>query len=493
MSLGKPVPGADGTHTPVVRNEYGVPQETGGLARGLSLRHIQFIGLGAAIGTGLFYGSASAIQKAGPSVLLVYVIAGAAVFMVMRALGEMAVRHPIPGSFGQYASRYLGPFAGFVTGWSYTFEMIVVAVADVTAFGIYMGFWFPDTPRWIWVAAVICFIGAINTRNVKVFGELEFWLTIVKVSAIVAMILGGLVLMAKGVSYQPGTSAGIHNLTSHGGFAPNGIGGMVASLAVVVFAFGGVENIGITAGEAAEPKRAIPKAINSVPVRILLFYVLALGVVMALVPWNAITGEASPFVQIFSSLGVPAAPSILNAVVITAAVSAINSDTFGAGRMLYGLAQQGHAPKAFASVSKHGVPWLTVLVMCGALVIAAILNAVMPKNVFDLIASIATFATVLVWFMILLAHIAMRREIAAKNRPESEFKVPMWPIASYASLVFMVFVVLVLGWFPETRIALIVGAVWVVLLAIAYKLWVKDEGRTVHELTDETQVMKPVR
>ncbi|WP_116113551.1 amino acid permease [Austwickia chelonae] len=468
------------------QNEVSSSTPERGLVRGLSLRHIQFIALGSAIGTGLFYGSAEAIAKAGPAVIITYLIGGAAVFMVMRALGEMAVRHPVPGSFGQYAARYLGPFAGFVTGWSFAFEMIVVAVADVTAFGMYMSFWFPHTPQWIWVCSVILFIGAVNTRKIKVFGELEFWLTIVKVGAIIAMILGGIALMVKGVSFAPGVDVGPENLTSHGGFAPHGIGGVLAALTIVMFAFGGVESVGITAGEADDPKRAIPKAVNSVPVRILLFYVCTMVVIMSLVPWNQINNKASPFVQIFSALGVPAAASVLNVVVISAALSAINSDTFAAGRMLYGLAQQGQAPKAFASVSRHGVPWLTVIVMCVALLLAAVLNALMPEDVFRTIASIATFATVWVWIMILLSHIAMRREIAAQGRAASEFPVPFWPVASYAAVAFMAFVIVMLGWFPDTRVALVVGLVWMLFLLVAYRVWVREDGRAQPELVDET-------
>lgn len=472
-----------------------VDQETSqGLKRGLSLRHIQFIALGSAIGTGLFYGSANAIAAAGPAVIVDYLIAGAVVFMVMRSLGEMAVRHPVSGSFGHYASRYLGPFAGFVTGWTYTFEMIVVSVADVTAFAIYMGLWFPDTPRWIWIAAVICFVGAVNTRNIKVFGELEFWLTVIKVTAIVAMIAGGLALMIRGVSYKQGVTVGLENLVSHDGFAPTGLGGMITALAVVMFAFGGVENVGITAGEAADARRAIPKAINSVPIRILVFYVMTMIVIMSLVPWNQITGEASPFVQIFVALGIPAAPSILNLIVISASISAINSNTFGAGRMLYGLAQHRHAPAAFGRVSRNGVPWLTVLVMCGALVVAAVLNAVMPESVFFVIASIATFSVVLVWCMILFAHISMRRELVRKNRPPSAFPVPLWPVASLCAVAFMAFIVIVLGTLPETRVALVVGVVWVALLAIAYRFGVRGEGRQrleLHDHTDSVPVVKP--
>ncbi len=465
--------------------------ESADLARGLSLRHITFIALGSAIGTGLFYGSASAIEKAGPAVIVAYLIAGAAVYMVMRALGEMAVRHPVSGSFGQYAARYLGPFAGFVTGWTFAFEMIVVAVADVTAFGVYMQFWFPESPRWIWVVAVILLIGAINTRKVKVFGEMEFWLTIVKVGAIIAMIVGGLALMVMGTSFESGQPVGLGNLVNHGGFAPGGVAGVIASFAIVVFAFGGVESVGITAGEAQDPGRAIPRAINQVPFRILIFYVMTMVVIMSLVPWNHITADASPFVQIFTALGIPAAASILNVVVITAAISAINSDTFGAGRMLFGLAKQGQAPAAFASVSRNGVPWLTVLVMCAALAVGAVLNAVIPENVFEVIASIATFATVFVWLMILLAHIAMRREIARTGLAESTYRTPLWPLASYFAVGFMIFVFGVLGWFPDTRVALIVGAVWIVLLAVAYATRIKGEGRRIPDLRDQADASLP--
>ncbi|MDN6799442.1 MAG: amino acid permease [Propionibacterium sp.] len=441
------------------------------LKRGLSLRHIQFIALGSAIGTGLFYGSASAIQSAGPLVLLAYVIAGAAVFMVMRALGEMAVREPIPGSFGAYATRFLGPFAGFVTGWTFVFEMIVVAIADVTAFGVYMGFWFPDTPKWIWIVAVILLIAGINTRNVKGFGELEFWFSLIKVTAIIAMIGGGCLLLILGMGMGGGEHAGVDNLWINGGFAPRGIEGLLAALTVVVFAFGGIETVGITAGEASDPRTAIPRAINTVPARILLFYVGTLAIVMSLVPWQSITGEASPFVQIFTSLGIPAAASILNVVVITAALSAINADTFGAGRMLYGLAQQGQAPKAFGRVSGSGSPWLAVVVMCAALGVGAVLNAVIPGEVFVLIASLATFATVWVWLMILLAHLRMRSQIEHEGLEESAFRVPLWPVGSWLAVAFICLVIVLLGWFPTSRIALIVGLVWLCLLGICYLVY----------------------
>lgn len=446
------------------------------LQRGLNTRHIRFLALGSAIGTGLFYGSATAIKMAGPSVLLAYIVAGIAIYIVMRALGEMAVQNPVSGSFSHYASQYIGPLAGFTTGWTYVFEMIIVALADVTAFGIYMGFWYPDVPRWIWILSLIMFLGAINLIHVKVFGELEFWLSIVKVSAIVAMILGGIGLMFYGFHADHSSVVpGIQNLWIYDGFMPHGIAGLVACLSVVVFAFGGIEIIGITAGESQDPKTTLPQAINAVPVRILLFYVLTIFVLMSIFPWNQIGSQGSPFVQIFENLGIQSAATILNIVVITAAVSAINSDVFGAGRMLYGMANRGQAPRVFQKLSRNGVPWMTVVVMAGVLLIGVVLNYLIPENVFMIIASIATFATVWVWLMILLSQVAMRRKLSTAEIKALDFPVIGWPYAPAFAIGFMVFILVMMGYFPDSRPAIYVGITWLVLLMIAYRIWVKPQ------------------
>ncbi|KAF1023775.1 MAG: Proline-specific permease ProY [Acinetobacter bereziniae] len=417
--------------------------QTSTLKRGLNNRHIRFLALGSAIGTGLFYGSASAIQQAGPSVLLAYMIAGIAIYIVMRALGEMAVHNPVSDSFSHYASEYISPFAGFTTGWTYVFEMVIVAIADVTAFGIYMG----------------------------------FWLSIVKVTAIIAMILGGFGIMLYGL-HIPHTefSSGISNLWTHGGFFPNGIAGFIACFSVVVFAFGGIEIIGVTAGETKDPKVAIPQAINAVPFRILLFYVLTIFVLMSIFPWNQIGSHGSPFVQIFESLGIKSAAAVLNIVVITAAVSAINSDVFGAGRMMYGMAIKGKAPTSFAKTSRNGVPFMTVIVMASVLLVGVLLNYLIPENVFEIIASIATFATVYVWLMILLAQFGMRKKLSTEEIKKLDFPVIGWPIAPILATAFMIFVIAMIGYFPASRPALYVGAIWLALLAVAYQLWVKPRS-----------------
>ncbi|MFI6428739.1 amino acid permease [Rhodococcus oryzae] len=454
------------------------------LTRGLTARHIRFIALGSAIGTGLFYGSAAAIQQAGPSVLLAYLIGGLAVYIVLRALGEMAVSNPVSGSFGEYASKHLGPLAGFMTGWTYTFEMIVVCLADVTAFGVYMGFWFPDVPRWIWVLAIVFFIGAINLLSVKVFGELEFWFTLIKVAAIVAMIAAGVAILIFGFGIHD-TSTGISQLWSEGGFFATGFGGFIGCFAIVVFAFGGTEIIGVTAGEAQDPERTIPRAVNTVPIRIMLFYVLTLAVIMAINPWQSIGTDGSPFVQIFEGLGIGPAATVLNIVVITAALSAINSDIFGAGRMMFGMAQRGQAPAIMRRVSRNGVPWMTVVIMIVALLVGVLLNYAIPESVFLVIASIATFATIFVWLMILLSQYRSRRRMSAEETAELKFPVPFWPHGQMLAIAFLVFVIVVLAFSADTRVALVVGAVWLILLTLAYFRFVRPQPESEPELVHQ--------
>lgn len=439
------------------------------LKRGLSTRHIRFIALGSAIGTGLFYGSASAIQMAGPSVLLAYLIGGVFAYIIMRALGEMSVNNPQASSFSRYARDYLGPLAGYITGWTYCFEMLIVAIADVTAFGIYMGVWFPEVPHWIWVLSVVLIIGAINLMNVKVFGELEFWFSFFKVATIVVMIVAGVGIIVWGIG-NGGEPTGIHNLWSNGGFFSNGVMGMILSLQMVMFAYGGVEIIGITAGEAKEPHKSIPRAINSVPWRILVFYVGTLFVIMSIYPWNQVGTNGSPFVLTFQHMGITAAAGILNFVVITASLSAINSDVFGVGRMLHGMAEQGHAPQVFARLSRRGTPWVTVVVMVLALLVAVYLNYIMPEKVFLVIASLATFATVWVWIMILCSQIAFRRKLSREQVNALAFPLPGGAATAAVGVVFLVFIIGLIGYFPDTRIALYAGMVWILLLLASYAL-----------------------
>ncbi|EXU77049.1 proline-specific permease ProY [Erwinia mallotivora] len=437
------------------------------LKKGLSTRHIRFMALGSAIGTGLFYGSADAMKMAGPSVILAYIIGGAIAYIIMRALGEMSVNNPQASSFSRYAQDYLGPLAGYITGWTYCFEILIVAIADVTAFGIYMGVWFPDVPHWVWVLSVVLIIGAINMATVKVFGEVEFWLSLFKVATIIIMIVAGIGIILWGIG-NGGQPTGISNLWSNGGFFAHGVIGMVLSLQIVMFAYGGIEIIGITAGEAKDPEVSIPRAINTVPLRILVFYVGTLFVIMSIYPWNQVGTQGSPFVLTFQHMGIAAAAAVLNFVVITASLSAINSDVFGVGRMLHGMAEQGHAPKAFAAVSRRGIPWVTTVVMMIAMLVAVYLNYLMPEKVFLVIASLATFATVWVWIMILFAQIGFRRTLTDEQKRALKFAMPGGAFTALVGILFLFFIIGLIGWFPDTRVSLYVGVGWLVVLLVSW-------------------------
>ncbi|MER6983215.1 amino acid permease [Streptomyces carpinensis] len=459
------------------------------MSRGLSSRHIRFIALGSAIGTGLFYGSSESIRAGGPAVLLAYLIGGAAVFLVLRSLGEMAVSSPSAGSFGEYATKHLGPLAGFTTGWTYAFEMVIVCVADITAVGVYMGFWFPHVPRWIWVLAAVLLIGALNLVSVKVFGELEFWLSLVKIVAIVAMILAGIAVIALGIDGGH-AHVGVSNLWENGGFFANGAHGFVASFAVVMFAFGGTEIIGVTAGEAESPEKTIPSAVNSIPLRIILFYVLTLVVIMSINPWQNIDTSGSPFVEIFAGVGLKSAAAVLNVVVLTAALSAINSDIFAAGRTMFGLAELRQGPAAMRRLTRNGVPWVTTLVVVGALLLGLLMNVLMPGEVFLVISSIATFATVWVWLMILLTHVKARRKMSPEETAALKFPAPFWPYGQMAAIVFMATVMVLLGFSASTRVALVVGVVWLALLAGVYALWVRPRRPGPEAVLDTTEATR---
>ena len=429
--------------------------------------HIHFIALGSAIGTGLFYGSAGAIQAAGPSVLLVYLLGGAVVYFMLRALGEMSVRHPIRGSFAVYTRAHLGGWAGYITGWMFAFEMLIVCLADLTAIGIYMKFWFPDTAQWVWVAATLLIVGGANLASVRWFGELEFVFTLIKVTAVIGMIVGGAAILAFGLGNSPEVS-GISNLWEHGGFFPNGIEGMIAAFILVLFAFGGTEIIGVAGSEAEDPEKSIPKAVNTVPARILLFYVGAILVILALNPWQSITGEESPFVQIFSTLGVNWAAGLLNLVVITAALSAINADLFGAGRVLTGLAKENLAPKIMGKVAGNGVPIMTTVIMIIVLILGVVLNVILPERVFEIVASLATFATVYVWLMILLAQVASRRQMSAQEVADLKFPVPFYPFGQYFAIIFIAFTFGIMVWYDNYHLALSVGVGFLVVMSILY-------------------------
>ncbi|MFD2675177.1 amino acid permease [Gulosibacter bifidus] len=440
------------------------------LARALTTRHIQFIALGTSIGTGLFMGSSGAIQLAGPAVLLAYLAAGIAVFMVMRALGEMALREPMAiGSISRYAHEYLSPQIGFMVGWLFIIELLVVAMADVTAFAAYLERWFPGVPLWVWIVAAIASVTLLNMVHVKVFGETEFWLSLIKVVAVIAMIVAGVAIMLFQFGMPAGETAGVHHLWEHGGFMPHGPMGVLLSLTIVVFAFGGIETLAVASMEAEDPERAVPRAINTIPWRILIFYLGSVGVLLCLAPWDSIDGSTSSFVQIFDTIGLPGAADVLNFIVISAAFSGLNAVTFSIGRMLHGLAELGDAPRSFARTSGRGTPVMAILMVAVAVSFVLVLNQLIPEDMFAAIASVASFAVVFTWLMFLLSHISMRRRIARGELEPGTFNSPAGMIGSICAAVFVLVLLVMLAIEPQSQMAVMVGGVTtVILLALGF-------------------------
>lgn len=439
------------------------------LRRSLSNRHLQLIAIGGAIGTGLFMGSGKTISLAGPSILLVYLIIGVMLFFVMRAMGELLLSNLEYKSFIDFSTDLLGPWAGFYCGWTYWFCWIITAIADVIAIAAYVQYWFPDMPAWIPAVLCVLLLLTLNLVTVRLFGEMEFWFALIKIVAIVALIIMGVGLVAWGFTSPSGNKASLANLWNDGGFFPKGIGGFFAGFQIAVFAFVGIELVGTTAAETADPERNLPKAINSIPVRIIIFYVLALVVIMTVTPWRQVVPGKSPFVELFVLAGIPAAASLINFVVLTSATSSSNSGIFSTSRMIYGLAEENHAPKAFSKLSKAAVPSRALLFSCFILLLGATMVYVVPNLVtaFTLVTTLSAVLFMFVWSLILFAYIAYRRK-----RPQlheaSKYKMPGGVFMCWACLVFFVFVLVLLTLQADTRAALMASPVWFVLLAIGY-------------------------
>jgi AAT family amino acid transporter len=441
--------------------------EHGGLARNLRNRHIQLIAIGGTIGVGLFLGSAKAIHAAGPGLLLAYLLGGVVIFFIMRALGELLTYRPVAGSFATYAEEFCGPFAGFVTGWSYWFMWVVIAMAELTAIGIYVRYWLPELPQWVPALVALVLLYGANLLAVRMFGELEFWFALIKVVTIVALILAGLAVIFFHLG-ELGATASFANLHSHGGFMPFGVVPVLLTLQIVMFAYSGVELIGVTAGEAENPQVVLPRATNGIILRILIFYLGALLVIMSVVPWNELSPDVSPFVFVFQKLQVPAAASLITAVVITAAASSCNSGLFSTGRMLWSLAQRSQGPRVFARLNAQHVPAAGIHASAAVMLLAVALNYWVPKEVFTWVTSITLIGTLWTWGIILVSHRNYRLAVRAGRVTAAPFRMPGAPYANWAVLAFLVVVTALLWLDKDTRVALFVAPFWFALLGVGY-------------------------
>ncbi|KRL59367.1 amino acid permease [Latilactobacillus fuchuensis] len=444
------------------------------LSRSLSSRQIQMIALGGTIGVGLFMGSAATIKWTGPSVLLAYGLMGIILYLIMRALGEMLYLDPSTGSFATFGSNYIHPVVGYLTAWSNVFQYLVVGISEVIAVGTYLHYWWPNLPAWIAGVVVIVTLCLANLTSVKAYGELEFWFALIKVVTIILMIILGLLVIIFGFGnhWQP---VGISNLWKHGGFFTGGLSGFIFALSIVAASYQGVEVIGITAGEAADPQHNIVKAIQSIVGRILIFYIGAIFVIVAIYPWNQLDAVGSPFVETFSRVGITFAAGIINFVMLSAAMSGCNSGIFSSSRMMYTLAQRGELPKSFMKLSKHQVPYWPVVTISIGILIGLILNTLAPlvfpkaTDLFVVVYSSSVLPGMVPWFVILISELRFRKMYPEKI-VDHPFKMPFYPWTNYIAIASLLVILVFMFLNPDTLISVIIGIIFLVVMTGVYYL-----------------------
>lgn len=456
------------------------------LKRKLANRHIQLIALGGTIGTGLFLGSAGVLALAGPSMLLGYAIGGVIAFLIMRFLGEMLVETPVSSSFSHFAGKYWGEFAGFFSGWNCCVLYILVGMLELTAAGKFVQFWWPSIPTWVVAAIFFLMINGMNFVSVRLYGETEFWFAMIKIAAVVAMIVFGGLLLVSGAG---GSAAAIGNLWRAGGFFPNGVRGLAMAMPFIVFSFGGLEMLGFTAAETAEPGKTIPRAINQVIFRVLIFYIGSMFVMLCLTPWTQLlaslragggTYSNSPFVMIFSVLDFKFTADILNFVILTATLSVYNGMVYCNSRLLYGMAQQGNAPRRLMRVNRRGVPTEAIALPGALTALCVLLNYVMPNGVIELLISLITASLIFIWITIIVAHLKFRRSMQALGHKTS-FRALGSPASNYLCLVFLAGVVGVMLLTPGIRVSAYAMPVWLAVVYAAFRMKVAKATRCVAE------------
>lgn len=434
-------------------------------SRGLQSRHVQLIALGGTIGTGLFLGAGQSIHLAGPSIVLAYLVTGIMCFLLMRALGELLLSDLNAHSYIDFIQKYLGDNMSFVAGWTYWVCWITIAMAEITAAGQYMQFWFPQLPQWVTGLVLLGILLTLNSVTVSAFGETEFWFAIIKIVAIIALILAGAYMVA--VHYPtPAGHASVTNLVS-GGFFAHGAKGFFLSFQMVLFSFVGIEMVGMTASETANPKKVLPKAINEIPLRIILFYLGSLLALMAIYPWQAVSPTSSPFVQVFKNVGIQSAAAVINFVVLTAAASACNSSLFTTGRMLFSLTYRGKGKfaKRMGVLSHAQVPVRALRFSTVVIAVSVFLNFLIPGHVFAFVSSVATTCFLFIWGAIVVAHIKFKRQQLAAGATTG-FKMPFFPWSDYFILAFLAMVGIVLLFRVDTLIALIGSIFWLAALSV---------------------------
>lgn len=439
-----------------------------GLHEQLKPRQVAMIGLGGSIGTGLFLGSAISVRLAGPAVVLSFVIGALIALTVMWALAEMAAEHPAAGSFGLYGEMYLHPWAGFAIRYTYWLCVVIIIGSEVVAAAIYCKLWFPGIPPWVWIAGFSLALIYVNTVSVGSFGTVEYWFAMIKVVTIVVFLILGAALLF-GIGFP---RVGTANYTKFGGFSPNGWTGVWLGIVMAVFSFLGLEVVGATAGEAADAKVAVPRALRRSLFYLAIFYLGGLALVVGIVPWPQIGLGESPFVHVFRSVGIPAAGNVMNLVVLSAALSSALCNLYFAARLLFSLARGGYAPRLLGKLSKKGMPVNAVLVSSLGMAAALVLSHLFQETAFVFMIGVAFFGGPFIWVMILITHLAFRRTANREGRTITRFA-PPGPWSTLMGLAALLGVLVSTWWIPDFHVTLLAGLPWLLFITVCYVIWRK--------------------
>jgi L-asparagine transporter-like permease len=449
-----------------------------GLNKTLKTSQLTMIAIGGAIGTGLFLGSGLAIGTAGPSVIISYAIGAIIALLLMGCLAEMTVAHPTSGSFGAYAESYLNRWSGFTVRYSYWFSLVCAIGTEVTAVAIYMKHWFPTVPGVVWVLLFSAILIYVNASSVNMFGAVEYWFSFLKIVAIIGFIILATYVI---VGADASSNIGAQNLTAHSGFFPNGVWGMWIAIFISLFSYLSIEMIAVSAGEAKDPEKAVPIALRSAVIRLILFYLLTLSLMLMIVPWTAAGGDQSPFVKVMEILNIPGAAGIMNFVVLVAALSAMNSQLYISTRMMFSLSRAGYAPKAFGKLSKKKVPTLALFTSAIGIGIATIYTVVSPDKAFTQMISISSFGAMFAWFMIFITHLSFRKKWTEMGGRKLPVRMIGYPYLTVIGAVLLVSVVLSTWFSPMFKDTLILGFPWLIFISIAYFIWKRTSTKDHNE------------
>ena len=477
---------------PSQRDAAQTPADAGdaGYSKDLKARHVNMIAIGGAIGTGLFLGAGGRLHSAGPALALAYLVCGVFAFFVVRALGELVLYRPSSGSFVSYAREFLGEKGAYVAGWMYFLNWSTTGIADITAIALYTHYWsfFTSVPQWVLALIALAVVLAVNLISVKIFGEMEFWFAIIKVATLVCFMFVGIFLLATQHDVD-GTKPGLSVITDHGGILPHGVMPVVIVMQGVIFAYAALELVGVAAGETDRPEKVVPRAVNSIMWRVGLFYVGSVVLLALLLPGSVYSADQSPFVTVLSKIGVQGAGDVMNLVVLTAAMSSLNSGLYSTGRILRSMAVAGSAPRFTARMNRSQVPYGGILLTCAVCVLGVALNYFVPSRAFEIVLNVASLGVISTWVIIMVCHLVFVRRAREGRLTRPSFRLPGSPVTEIVTVAFLLAVLGLMWNDPDVgrKTLMLVPVIAVMLVGGWFALRRRIAKAADRELTGFTQ------